>query len=462
MPLYTANPVRGIAPVPTDKGYVEKGYVKSDYVSDNNDPTIIAPVDTASYYGNYQYNGNIISKLDGAPWTVTYYTQLNGPDDVIGNSNDVNDRTLKQYQKIENFELRVIDNLNPTIANDTATSTIVGSANVYPVLAPQPGDVIVGVSEGNIFGVFEVTGIDRKSLYTSAAWTITYSQIDYSTKDIYDIAEKFVVETFVFDSSKLDTGSNPLFGKAAYIQYASKNDLINNLIDVYYNNFYDNKTDTFLVPNASVYNFYDPFIIDFWNKIIVTDAHIKRPVPVAYNTSNGFTTKKIITVFDAYLGQSVFLLNTVSQYMNCLDKGMFAANYQRHTLIASAIDYVIFPYSATSVKSPVPKTVLPFNSLTDLEIDCNDNYVKPGYVDQGYVANSPPVDPTDTSYIFSDLFYTGQPGQTLLESLVTKAINKQSVSFKDVNTVVNNLSNIPLLDQFYTMPFIISLSQLAR
>ncbi len=138
--------------------------------------------DTASNYSLSQNDIKITRWIDGSPWFTTFYTQYIGESDPIINSGDINDPTIKQYAKIEGFELRVTQPLAQTQNDSLNKYVLSGGANVYPVITPITGDVFIAKIENGIVGIFEITNApQRLSPFKTSAWAITYSLIEYVT-----------------------------------------------------------------------------------------------------------------------------------------------------------------------------------------------------------------------------------------------------------------------------------------
>lgn len=406
MPLFNTTPVIPVPPTPVN--------------------TTEVIVDTASIYSNVKQSTPIIGYLTGSPWNCNYYNQYMTRSDVVINSNDVTDPTLKQYLKINNFELRVTDALSSDINPSTGTAVVTGSANVYPVLTPIVGDLIVGMVEDGTYGIFEVTAATRASQFKESSWSITYSQIGYTTPTESEYYDAYVVANLVFDATLLNTGTNPLKSLSEYLQSVDKNVLLFNLINEYYMQFYDYLTRTFIVPNEpdTLGVIYDPFVVDFWNLYVSRDAYPNIESPTSYDTTNSLIPQPFTTVFDAISKQSKAILNYCQQYMTNTSVDEFNATYQRHTMRVTPIDYVVFP-----------------------NIDYNN---------VGESTNTTP-------YIFSSAFYTGATtSMSPLELQVYKVINRQAVLFSDVQPLITNLDAGPTLNKFYTVPFLIVLTMISR
>ena len=406
MPLFPSTPVVSIPPTPVNK---------TDVI-----------VDTASIYSNIAQSVPIIGYLDGSPQTCNYYNQYLTRSDVVINSNDVTDPTLKQYLKITNFELRVTQALSSETNASTGTSVVTGAANIYPVLTPVVGDLIIlEISDGN-FGIFEVTATTRASQFKESSWSVTYSQIGYTNPNVPEYYDAYVVANLIFDPSLLNTGSNPLKTTSEYLQSVDKNIVLLNLIEEFYVQFYDYTTRTFILPaeDNTQGTIYDPFVVNFWNTYVSRDLYPNYESPTSYDTTNALIPQPYTTVFDAVIKQSSAVLTYCQMYMKNTSVGEFDASYQRHTLRITPIDYVVFP-----------------------NIDYNND---------GESTNTTP-------YIFSDAFYTGtNTAMSPLELQITKVINRQVVLFSDIQPILANLDAGPTINKFYAIPFLIILLMLAR
>ena len=380
-------------------------------------------IDTSSIYTNSQFNSKIIPYLDGSPWvTYAYYGQYLGRDDVITNSSDITDPTLKQYLKIQKFELRVTSPLTQTYSETTGTTSVIGTANVYPIISPIVGDVFIAEIEFGSQGIFEITNVERASLFRESAWIVTYAMINYATADVVAELDSYVVNNAVFDVSLLGTGSNPLRTLSENTRAIDKDALTLTLISEYYDEFYNTKLHTLLVPDPNII-IYDPHVVKFWNKIVSSD----HPMPIEYDIGGSLLLNDYITLFDCLIKQNPAMITRAVKSMNSISVGAFAATYIRNTIANLSIGNIIYPY-----------------------ID-----------DQKPLRNSNDPIITDT-YILTDTFYNKIEPLTALESLVTNAINRTVLAYKDITTFTNVRDTLTPIERFYQLPIYILLLQLAR
>jgi hypothetical protein len=413
-------------------------------------PPVVAPmtpniiIDTTSVYTALQDYDRIIGYIDGSPWQVTYYARAIGNEDLVVNARDINDPTLKQYLKIYTFTLAVTSANGLSIDKTNATGTVAGEANIYPVLTPTVGDVFIGSLQASSWGIFQITNVERLTQFKNTGWRISYQQIGYNTTlDKNTTYDNNVVSEFVFDINAITLGRNPLLTLSQHNQTTSKSKITNSLISLYYQQYYNTLSKTFMVPpqsdvvsdinntyGASTVTTYDPWLVRFWNIMMDGELLSGKPKPIHYNADSKYQTQSFYTVYDALIKQDPTMLDYCVKRMNSVTSNYFSANYLRHTLKVSDINYVIYPYT---------------NINNNLEFDTT-------YGDDSDLSQT---------YVFSKDFYTNSANQTLLETCVNAAIRHDVVLFSDLQTVYNGLANLTVYQRFYYIPFLVVLLQLS-
>lgn len=408
MPLYT-NVVPDVSTPPND---------------------VTAPIiDTASIYSNNVVKDPIINYIEGSTWSVDYYGQHIGDDDIVTNFGDILDPTLRQYQKIQSFELRVNNDLTLEINPDNGLSALTGTSNVYPVIAPIPGDMIIGPIGDGLLGMFEVSSVNRKSMFKDSAWEIRYSMIEYVSTSALDALNALVVSDLVFDVSLLGTAAGPIRTLSENHRAITKDIIIEDMLARYYDEFYSLQHGTFILPGVG--DRYDPFLIEFWNTFIGTkmlDGNYPRPN--GYDARNAIFKRDYKTVWDAVAEQSRPILKRAVSTMRSLSTSSFGTTKAQFSLSATGIDYVIQP----------------------TEID-------------GLAIVDPSDDPSDefAPYIFSTAFYTNAGiGQSPIEIQMNKAIDRELLAFIDISPIYDDLENLSGIERFYHIPFLIAVLSITR
>ena len=417
MPLFTTNPVVPIIPTPPSI-------------------TPVPIINTASVYnGDLYRTEGVVPYLDGSPWTCTYYAQCLGIDDVIINSNDTNDPTLKQYLKVNNYELRVTTELSATTDSETGTTSITGTSNVYPFVTPNSGDVFIALIDANTYGVFEVTTPTRQSMFKQSAWSIEYVQIDYLTTNIQDTLDSFVVSTLQFSVTKASAGENPLSTISEYDQSIHKEKLAKEVINGYYLEYYDRLANTFLIPkdiNNPTSRRLDQYIVEYWNKLLQPKWSLGYITPKVYEIIIPGLDNPYITILDVIAQQTPHLISKCAKNLIGMTTRAFEIPYLQRTMRASNVDRILTPIKLSKDK------------------------INPDLIISG-------LDPVEclVPYIFTENFYLGTD-LSPFESLVYKLINKQTILFTEVEHLLAEVDGLSPIARFYYVPILLTLLLVSR
>ena len=389
-------------------------------------------IDTASYFSDTTTTGTtILGYLDGSPQAVNYYSQYLGKDDLVINANDITDPTIKQYLKIVDLEIRVTQALAADTSNSSGTSIVTGEANMYPVVTPTVGDILTIEVEAGVFGLFQVISITRASLYKESAWSITYSQIGYITlNDIETNYDAYVVETVIFNAKNLGIKNNKLlYTKSEFLQLTSKQEIIKDLIENYYNIFYSFNNGTLIAPFevSSNWSTYDPYIVKFWNTIVSQDLRGDKEVPIEYDITSSMINQNYNTILDAIAKQSISIYNSCIKATTLVSVGAFDVPYSRHTVMVSSLSTIVYPYVNMH--------------QADTTYGTNNSY---------------------NTYIFSSNFYQNLSPMSLLEIQVIKLLNKKPILYNDLVPILQNLNSLDIGSQFYQTPILITLFLVCR
>ena len=391
-------------------------------------------LDTVSVFKELEYSGSFIVALNGSPDSVTYYSFLLDDDDLVINNRDIKDRTIKQCRRINNFEIRVTDAPTPTIDDEKNTSTVIASANIYPVITPLVGDILVKRIETrkNNYGIFQVTDVKRASMYEDSAWTITFSQIGYSETIRDPNSDPFVYMDFDFIVKNLEYGRNPLVLSVVNSSLQNQTQVRKDLIMRYYTTFFDKSSGTFVLPLEASGRVVDPFIIKLWNATVDPMEYLGYKKPADCQLNHPRQTKDFLTIIDAYLTLSIDLVSSAEKTMRYTSTEEFTSIWLKMSLLATNIDYIVFPR------------------------------MKYNYEVKHMFNHNVDNDKKDDFYIFSESFYTKGEPIDLFEKLVLNVIKKQTILTKDVFLLIEQLKYASVLDQFYKFPFVLSLLQVSR
>jgi len=379
--------------------------------------TVVPTPDSASVYSEIPNPSVSVPYIEGNVWSATYYALHSGLDDPAINSADIADPSLKHYTKIANYEVRVTNPLSSsTDANNIVTVT--GSANVYPYIKPSIGDVFIASIELGSIGIFEVTSVERMSMYQGAVWGISYTLKEYALAPAVTALDSFVVLDLVFDLNLLGSTRGPLRTISDNNQSITAVDIKKNLIEMYYELFYSPRWSTFLRPADT--KVYDDFIVDFWNMFIESDGCAN---PVSYDFRNTKLLRGHKTIFDVIADCNYSLLARVPNRMRITSVSSVSADLSNRGLIHSGLSGIVFP-----------------------------NVINGRVVD----------DPINDFYVFSENFYTNSAILTPIESLVMQYLQHQSIPFSKIVSINDSINTWSDIDKFYHIPILLCMLTMGR
>ncbi|MNO21488.1 hypothetical protein D3C76_112620 [compost metagenome] len=413
--------------------------------------------------------------IAGQSWHVNYLPVIRGRDDDVRPLEPGTHPIFQQYKLVQGFELKVTSPLQPSQVSDTKDMTLKGSANVYGVLIPNVGDLIVGDCGDGQEGLFGVTSSNRLTHYQSTIHEIEYSLICMMTTELADKLYNYSVqETLVFHKDFLDTGNDPLIS-------TEETGLVNNLkehyerlIALYFHDFFSRDFKTLLVPNQPRIT-YDPFLLRYLKTILTTDDHPVMRMITEFNvqgdqTMYEFTFWNCLETMDhAMLTMSVHEAGIVD--INQFYNGRPTMN----SIYYTGVEAVVYPdlaptnvdagYRGQCFSDPVLTNLVrgaarfrELNRLFREDIDLDPTL-------EIYEANSPERVAqirrvtVDDYYVLSKDFYLHKPGVRLskLEALTMAAMKGEAIDIKTLDFLCTNAMKWDNVERFYYFPILFTL-----
>lgn len=282
---------------------------------------------------------------DKKPTPTTYYKQNIKKTTLDQGSQlqyaHVSTQSAIKYNKILGFFLFDVDRITVDYdvgENGVEAAPITGDAIVLPnTIEPLPGDffTIDYIKEDALFMVDHVT---PDTLDTGA----NIYKIEYHlelTKAKAQI-EQQVVNTFKFIAEFVGTEYNCLITSEGYDLASALEEVISQLV-VYYNSiFYKSRVQTYVYKKDGIFNFYDPFMIEFIrrNKIFTRKdgeffyvAHQTRPeitFPLDYGRSIFYAIEKgdISVLTDGNIGTADLITDINSLFTSRIED-YYQVNY---------------------------------------------------------------------------------------------------------------------------------------
>lgn len=411
---------------------------------------------------------SLLTYIEGASWTVTYYSQVLDKDNDIRSQDVEISGVYQQYHEINGMELKVTNPL--TSSQDSATNrmTVNGSGNVYPFIIPNVGDMFAADVGDGREGIFKITSSEKKSLLKESIYAIEYTLLYYSDQDQVrrkDLVDKSI-NSYFYVKDFLLHGQNPLLISEDYHAYEELDNLYFEITKNYFNWFFSNEYKTLIVPGQS-FIVYDHFLTEAIIAILNT-----RDAPQLMNI------RKLNVDDDDYLKQpqiwkaianrDLSLLDLSNKKMGLVSVKSFTKDPMLNGIRFSGVNFVVYPsrpelllnsgmqkQSKTLALEKITKVTSRSVSLSKLMPDKEYNILA------NFTVNIKPVLIDDT-YVFSDSFYSNGSDPTgkdksLLEILTLDFLSDKAINPVVLMSLIKNYKNWGQLERFYYLPICLAL-----
>lgn len=216
---------------------------------------------------------------DGHPIIVTYFHQNIGPIDIRTAPSDLSNtlhRNHYDFTKINQLEMRLINQLESEKEDDDNTITLTGTAIYYPsVLTPYVGDMFqLDVGDGKIM-IFVVDNVTPTTYRQGTYYELTFNSWTFLDEEMYDWLASCTKETVYFKKKKYFGESELTFlNEQSYIDLMTLERLNKELKQFFVRKFFSPDWESFVRPD----NIYDPYVTEFVRKKISIREFDIRPL----------------------------------------------------------------------------------------------------------------------------------------------------------------------------------------
>lgn len=428
-----------------------------------NPPHIAAPqyrgvtVDT-----RYIPNTALMTHVEGSSWTVNYYSQVLDTDSALAGQNVARNAIYQQYKLIKGFELKVTGPLTTSQDPASKSMSVTGSANVYPFVIPNEGDMFLADIGDGREGIFRVTSSERRAIYKETAHFIEYQLIDYSTDVRRGDLNSKVIQTLQFVRDFLQYGQNPLLEEEDYANIRKLRGHYEDMAHRYFKSFLSNEYKTLLLPGQAD-TIYDHFlttaVLAFFTSY--DDPAIRQ---VRKLNVDGDDVMKCTTLWDALRSQDIKLLKHCNRQAGLVSARTFERNPLMEGIYHSGIRYVVYPRDP---ELSVDYTITPrVKLLEDQKLTDSPSQVRrlaDLLSDRRFNGltrpDAPPIHRVaeDDYYVLSKAFYDDEPTQSLLEITVRQFLERKALDNKALLTLCEAYHSWGGLERFYYVPIILIL-----
>jgi len=411
---------------------------------------------------------SLLGYIQGAPWTIDYYSQ------ILGRDSDLKDLDTQQlplyqpYKKIVGLEFRVETPINQgQQEEESAVMSVTGTALVYPVIIPNVGDLFVGAA-GNLHkAIYRISAVERKSFNRSAVYYVSFDLQVFINNDpenrYTDLVSK-VIRTYYYYKDRMVAGLNPLIMEHENAAYRDFKGLYLDICRYYFSNFLSREHMTLIIPGQSQV-LYDPYVVTYLSKI--TEINDAPEIAGIRNLGTELDDyMKQPNIWTALLERQVRVLDYCHLKMGTVSVLSFSIQSMLKGLRFSNVDAVIYPIvpdtSMNSLDHTAPKipmdlvfTETPPHRISDGSI------LKEDYVDVDETI--PYIHPVsaDDYYVFRESFYKQTDDVSLLESLTLNYLKKESMDVNRLHALAIRCKGFGRLEQFYYIPIILTLLKAA-
>lgn len=407
--------------------------------------------------------------LEGQAWTIDYYSQVLAENDGTASHEAGLSSVYQSYRRIRGLELKLTQPPAPSQDSETAEMSITGEANVYPVLIPNMGDLIIGDMGDGREVLFTLSAQpSRLTHYADTAHSIQFKAIGFMTQALSEELDRKTVETLVFDLDYMRRGLRSLLPEQVLDQRLQFTQHYTRLLYAYLQDFFSHELQTFLVPDQSKIT-YDPFLVRYVAHLVGVDEHPALQHLQQLNTQQDPQMYEM-TLWQALQRLDGQLMPVLVRKMELYPVTRYWAMPMFNSIAYTPVEQVVGPNQANSnvdrayfyQNQPYGQTLEPGQPrLPDYspifqgaELQALDLYQS--LEEPQLPAGIHPVT-VDDYYVLSRAFYESLPGQSLLEVLIWQALNGEALNLVALQGLCQDALRWNSLERFYYTPLLLTL-----
>ena len=233
----------------------------------------------------------------GTPILVTWFHIMESTADKQSNYGDLSfmsDSVNYGYHRINNFELRLQEEMSFSYDTENVVSELTGNGLILPGFKAKIGDLFTYSIEAGILGLFKVTGApQRLSIRTGTSHMVPFKLVTIlTTAQLTEIMERVREESW-FDKQRFLNEEAALLTRDDVMDLTYVRNKRIELSYFYGEQFFDGKEYQSLVRPDGIY---DPYIVDFVKHTVDfgdLNIFIQRLVPEAPHHEASFWEKLI-------------------------------------------------------------------------------------------------------------------------------------------------------------------------
>lgn len=422
-----------------------------------NDTVTVRKQKTAIVDTRYESVRSLLTHIDGSKWVVDYYSQMGGIDEELSHQEVNRPPVYQQYLRIKQLELRVTTPLDTSQDDEGKEFTLTGSANLFPGVIANVGDMFHASLPDGRGALFTVTSASQKTILRDTTYSIDYMLVNYDNAVLLGDLERKISKDTTFVREFYALNKSPMLVDTELSNYREILGWLKTLPTMYFDLFYNKDYSTFIVPDQRKPT-YDPFVVEFVRKIVSTDDHpeYKNVRVLNYDQGDG----QVKTIYDAIYEQNEDILDYAPLKLLLTPSHDFSIRARLNSLRYSGINYCVYPTAKAgsileSLKASEDRV---YNRPVDIQrFFTTDLDIGSGLPNEAQVNREPYKRVTaDDYYVLSEAFYNSVHDQlSHVESVAYLYMQKKSVNISLLLALAKSATYWTRLEQFYYVPLLI-------
>ena len=427
----------------------------------------IEPVQNKSVIIDTRYTprSSLLKYVEGAPWTVNYYSQYHDRDNAMYAQDPGQQPLYQQYRKIEKIELRVDSPLTSQQDQESKGFTVKGSAILPLSVIPNEGDMFVADVGDGREGVFQVDNSEKRSIYKESVYFIEYTLLYFSDnepKRRADLEDK-VLDNYHYIKEFAQYGQDALVTTNEFNAIKEIEIAYNRLKTYYFDWFFSKEFSTLLIPFQPL-PIYDSYVVKAIKSIYLTNDVYEYKWMRALNIEDDNYLKRP-TVWDALLQRDIHILNTCEKRMGVTGTNGFSRDPMMESIYYSGIERIVYPKITNHVmdhtynnlnKAPALDGLIEMSTLAgNTTVLLKDNIVE--HLNKQMTIAHPII--KDDYYVFSDNFYNNKTDKSLIEVLTENYLQREANKPELILKLLNNVWKWGALERYYYTPVLLILAR---
>lgn len=420
---------------------VSKNPQTIDPIIENAPIAVSRPDRNALVDSNYAPAQNLVSHIEGAPWTCNYYRQVLGKDNTPKPLQPGVSAVHQQYDVYRDYILRVNSAITSNQDSDTKEFTAVGEASMFYGLVPNVGDMFIADAGGGEVGLFTLTEVERMGYMKQACYRVNFQLVCVGDDPRFEIIDSRINRQFVFDVELLELMDNPFLSLEDHLKFEGLAEQYERISKYFKAKFWSAQVNTLKVPEQ------DELVYDGFHSEFCRYIGLENPLEtIRVHQLGGLPYDGVITLWNAFKELSSHNLMLAHREFNLILTNSFVNYPVLRGIYYTQFRKVVYPSGDFGNDDPgihrEVGEVMTRKSVPEPAIFATT--FKPITADNAYVLSQPFYD--ENTVLMCDF------ERRLYDMLEQKAVAVESVA-----DIAAKFFKLPLLEQYYYGPLILVL-----